>query len=458
MNTSSHFKKRILLVTLACMAASQSLSAATQCFSQAGTYGNLTVSESGAGCGNFLNYGGITGIWMGDSGVSESCQFDFSPAVAGNTLEVRMTAHSVVPGIAEEAVFSLNGSFVAIVPSDIDNSYPPGGVGLLVGTGGALDPTVGGVSAEQIPPGDGRGTVRFSGAPASVSSINIQHNMVVGNAAGTIYEICADDEGGVAEPASTATFNVSKDFTDDNTTPVEVRLSCNTGLPLEQSFLLTDGASMAPNFSSVTFVVSSFTDGTMDCTVTETPLDNYSPSYVSQGDSQNDNGTPESPACRFFSVGLGDANSCAITNTPAPGEYVVEVDWVVTDEGAEGPIGEVEVAVTCQSDILTVNDIVVAPSTEYTDFLGDGESVVLGIDTSAGASSCSATQIVAQSGAEPQASAECSNGAVEAAGRTTCTFTNTLFFEGIPSLNSYGKAALIMLMLGIGFLGFRRFV
>jgi hypothetical protein len=39
-----------------------------------------------------------------------------------------------------------------------------------------------------------------------------------------------------------------------------------------------------------------------------------------------------------------------------------------------------------------------------------------------------------------------------------CTITNTMFFEGIPTLNQYGMAILALLMLGVGFVGFRRFV
>jgi hypothetical protein len=39
-----------------------------------------------------------------------------------------------------------------------------------------------------------------------------------------------------------------------------------------------------------------------------------------------------------------------------------------------------------------------------------------------------------------------------------CTITNTVFFEGIPTLNQYGLALLALLMLGVGFVGFRRFV
>ena len=52
------------------------------------------------------------------------------------------------------------------------------------------------------------------------------------------------------------------------------------------------------------------------------------------------------------------------------------------------------------------------------------------------------------------------NGAVRITngGTSSCTFTNTAFFEGIPTLNQYGMAIMALLMLGVGFIGFRRFV
>ena len=46
--------------------------ATQRCFSTSGTAGALTVTTSGGGCGRTLSYGGITGLWMGDSNVTES--------------------------------------------------------------------------------------------------------------------------------------------------------------------------------------------------------------------------------------------------------------------------------------------------------------------------------------------------------------------------------------------------
>ena len=47
---------------------------------------------------------------------------------------------------------------------------------------------------------------------------------------------------------------------------------------------------------------------------------------------------------------------------------------------------------------------------------------------------------------------------VESGDEIACEIVNTVFFEGIPTLNQYGMAILALLMLGVGFVGFRRFV
>ena len=39
-----------------------------------------------------------------------------------------------------------------------------------------------------------------------------------------------------------------------------------------------------------------------------------------------------------------------------------------------------------------------------------------------------------------------------------CTMTASVFFEGIPTLSQYGMALMALLMLGMGFVGMRRFV
>jgi hypothetical protein len=51
----------------------------------------------------------------------------------------------------------------------------------------------------------------------------------------------------------------------------------------------------------------------------------------------------------------------------------------------------------------------------------------------------------------------CGDLVVSAGHGASCTVTNTVFFEGIPTLSQYGLAILALLMLGVGMVGFRRF-
>ena len=66
-----------------------------------------------------------------------------------------------------------------------------------------------------------------------------------------------------------------------------------------------------------------------------------------------------------------------------------------------------------------------------------------------------ATESVATSGVE--SSDDCGARPITAGGSSSCTFVNTVFFEGIPTLSQYGLAIMALLMLGLGMVGFRRF-
>jgi hypothetical protein len=53
---------------------------------------------------------------------------------------------------------------------------------------------------------------------------------------------------------------------------------------------------------------------------------------------------------------------------------------------------------------------------------------------------------------------DCGPMAISPGNGNSCTFYYTVFFEGIPTLSQYGLAIMALLMLGVGFVGFRRFV
>jgi len=69
---------RILLTTLIILISASTSHAALRCFSQSGTYGNLVVTESGAGCGNDFTWNGFTAMWIGNGNANETCTFGLS--------------------------------------------------------------------------------------------------------------------------------------------------------------------------------------------------------------------------------------------------------------------------------------------------------------------------------------------------------------------------------------------
>lgn len=244
---------------------------------------------------------------------------------------------------------------------------------------------------------------------------------------------------GDAEVDDNAYFRVTKIFADGSTGDVDVTLTCNGGLPLTQSFTISGGG------PGVTFVLKDFQTGATDCTVAE--------SGVPEGYTASLNG---GNGCTFENISAG-LHQCQIVNTPEAAEYTVNMIWDVSPTASISPSTGTQVTVDCQSTIMTVNGVVVSPSNQFVGYLDDGDSVVLGVDVSAGPSSCSATQSISQPGAEPEASTDCTDGTLTAGGSATCTFTNTLFFEGIPSLDRYGLAIMMLLLLGAGYFGIRRF-
>jgi hypothetical protein len=242
-----------------------------------------------------------------------------------------------------------------------------------------------------------------------------------------------------------ATFLVTKSFSDGNPAEVEVTLTCNGGLPLEQSFLISDG-------NPVNFVVTNFTEGEMDCEVTETgTADGYTPSY--------DNGSVVSEvSCAFTDVASGPF-SCEITNNADPATFTVTKNWLIEGDGGDAVDESASVTIECDGRVIMAVDGTPLHSQTNTitkTLEGDGDSVTVTLSTAQGPATCQASEQISQSGVESES--DCGRRSIPAGASSSCTITNTVFFEGIPTLNQYGLALLALLMLGVGLVGLRRFV
>ena len=250
---------------------------------------------------------------------------------------------------------------------------------------------------------------------------------------------CAQDD---------ATFEINKDFSDNNTAEVEVTLDCFTGLPITQSQSISES-------QNVVLTVQSFNQGELNCNITETATTGYTGSY-------ND-GTASNVNCSYEDL-FGGNYVCNITNTPDNVEIWVNKDWVMDGDGGTGGDfidANYRLDLYCDNPIVENGAYWTGSQYHWNMYNGDSNGtndVHYGATVTpdwAGGTHCSVSETVYESAVE--VSNHCSSLLVEIAGGDECTITNTVFFEGIPSLNQYGLAILALLMLGMGFVGFRRF-
>jgi hypothetical protein len=245
-----------------------------------------------------------------------------------------------------------------------------------------------------------------------------------------------------ADPSTTARFKVTKEFTNGDTGDVEVTLTCNGGIPLEQSFTISGGG------PGVTFTVTNLPDTGADCEITESGgPDGY---------------TNNADACSWTGVTSG-LRTCAITNTPEPSEFAVEIDFDTIEDPAIDLDWDLEVVCTAAADAedattfpgVTFNESGTGSDDFLFTFYADPDD---GTDCTATLSGLSSA--IEQDGActiEGIAVGEADDPDTTGSETPTCTITATAFYEGIPTLSQYGLALMALLMLGVGFIGFRRF-
>lgn len=240
-----------------------------------------------------------------------------------------------------------------------------------------------------------------------------------------------------------ASFLVTKTFSDGTIRDVQVAISCNDGfVNADTAVISSDGQ------DSFRFVVTDFIAGAMDCEITEEATPGY-----------------DTDSCTFTDVTPGQYQ-CALGNDANDATFIVNKVWDLT--GAVG--AEVDqramITISCNNVITSVTGGTIPdymrplaidlPPPNFTtrQLDGDGEIVVT-VDTSDESAICSATETIMASGVEP--TSDCGARTIAAGETSECTFTNTVFFEGIPTLSQYGLALMALLMLGIGMVGFRRF-
>ena len=286
---------------------------------------------------------------------------------------------------------------------------------------------------------------------------------------------------GFAYAQTRATFTVQKVFHDGNDeTPVTVNIQCFTGLPLNQS---ATRIPVGGDFE-VEFVVTSFTSGVLDCEITESDVDGYTAAY--EVTANNSESYTAIEGCQFENVngggsGVEPQNVCQITNFPDYQKVVITKDWVIDGENHSNSLdAEYDLQLNCDGPSFADPQAKAA----HPGIIKDGK-----YDTNPGptqnrwiqkfsgvgpkSKSFTAEVIPDWDGGRDcwvkettyDSSITTENGCpdegdllVVIGEGDACTITNSVFYEGIPTLSQYGMAIMALLMLGVGFVGFRRLV
>ncbi len=279
-----------------------------------------------------------------------------------------------------------------------------------------------------------------------------------------------------------ATFNVEMHFQDNNNWfAADVHMDCDGGLPLD-----SDSAAPLEDGDDVDFILEfpQAGEGITNCHIYSDDVAGYTTSYSSNGDSPNhatNNGASlpdEVDGCYYSSVSDLDVNECIVTMIPKDSYLRVHKLWEAV---GSGDIIDYTARIrVCTDNRIILNSrrsnnrwcvtgLVYGPDDDHFDVTFDGAShagsrVYIDERTFDSAVEVDITDCVSSpsnlpAGGQGGYSYTVFNGeGTSPLNGRNCTITNTIFFEGIPTLNQYGLAIMVLLMMGVGFVGFRRFV
>jgi len=250
--------------------------------------------------------------------------------------------------------------------------------------------------------------------------------------------------------ASGAQFKVQKQFVDGNTSlPTTLSMTCNSGLPLEQSITLQPGEGI-----DVTFSVTDFKDGELDCAIRETTPEDYLASYDCFSDGSCSASATE---CSFTDASAGQDNLCVIRNYPESVEIAVETEWVLRGEETLVASDAVSVALVCRNIVNGDGEWSRGEMSWSWTFNSDTPAQTAQVQPGVGNSEC--RTIVSSTSSYIESESSCADWTPVLRGDSTlsCMITITEFFEGIPTLSRSGLVLASVLLLLTGLIATRRF-
>lgn len=262
---------------------------------------------------------------------------------------------------------------------------------------------------------------------------------------------------GIIDPENVATFVARKRFDDgNNITPVTFNFKCNGAtVPNTSKTIIPEANGFGPY--EVAFNVGNIPNGTaVDCEIEEEIPPGYTAEYECQSDGSCSTNEGAGP-CVFQSVSTGQVGYCNVNNLIDPVKLTVTKEWDILDT---------ESIIEDDAEIVLLCSNVVDGDGEFTgrrmrwvwDFEGNPASHVATFSPDFdGETQCWTKERLSTSAIETEST--CSEPISVPLGdtRPECIVTNTVFYEGIPTLSPLGLALISTLMLLTGLISFRRF-
>jgi hypothetical protein len=150
-------------------------------------------------------------------------------------------------------------------------------------------------------------------------------------------------------------------------------------------------------------------------------------------------------------------NTCAIVAEPVASTFEVSKRWLFEGNNDGSEIDQrASIHIYCLNAALDTGSVFTTHSWDVSP-TGDDDFSYDIYPSPNGDTTCAAEESGLDSAVESDQG--CAN-AIEfevGDGAKGCTITNTVFFEGIPTLSPWGLAILTVLTLGVGLVGLRRF-
>jgi len=254
----------------------------------------------------------------------------------------------------------------------------------------------------------------------------------------------------------TALFMVDKHFTDDNPGSIDVRITCNIGTPLTQD------ATISEDVPAIFTVNDIQAWDQIRCEIFEVDVttSGYSAKYYANEDGPFKGSCVYTFADGADSVEMQGRNVCDIENQPDYVEVTVDKNWDLLGAGGDAVDTYAQINVRSQGKIKDAskcsnNNDRWCVTLHFNGVDSNAQTILVRPDWNG--TKVTLNEKVADSSIETTNNCSGEVWVYPGVG-ASCEFENTVFFEGIPTLSQYGLAIMALLMLGVGFVGFRRFV